>query len=96
MYGRMARTKLYDPFDIGIEGLLTSSFDDPDFDFDLFMENLRQDCPELARDLDFPPDDHSASAAAQTEYDIQPQQPPQPQLVPATSNEPQPGMQWST
>ena len=40
MYGRMARTKLYDQFDIGIEGLLTSSFDDPNFDFDLFMENL--------------------------------------------------------
>ena len=59
MYGRMARTKLYDPFNIGIEGLLTSSFDDPYFDFNLFMENLLQDCPELARDLDFNPDDHS-------------------------------------
>ena len=37
----MARTRTYDPFDIGMEYLLTASFDEcKDFDFDLFMDNL--------------------------------------------------------
>ena len=38
MYRRMARAKLYNPIDIG---LLTSSFDNPNFNFDVFMW---QDC----------------------------------------------------
>ena len=82
----MARTKTHDPFDIGIESLLTSSDDDPNFDFDLFMEHLWQDCPELARDFT---SDHSAAAQQtdepEVECAIQPQQPPQPR-------EPQEGM----
>ena len=37
----MAQTRTYDPFDIGMEYLLTASFDeDYDFNFDQFIDNL--------------------------------------------------------
>ena len=44
----MARTRLYDPFDIGMEYLLTTCFDDDDFDFDQFMEDLRREESETS------------------------------------------------
>ena len=39
----MAWTRLYDPFDIDMEYLLTTCFEDEDFDFDQFMEDLRRE-----------------------------------------------------
>ena len=95
----MARTKLYDPFNIGIENLLTSSNDDPNFDFDLFMEQLQQDCPELARDLTPDGDEQTEEQMeepqeSELEGAVPPQQ-PQPQLDTCTelqTSEPQPGM----